>query len=374
MNRKILLVVLLILIAVGVYIGAGRSEVFEGGELNAGDKKVKTGFDIEVVAENLFVPWSIVFTSSSRILVTERDGKIREIVDDKLNPNPLIVFSNVSSSAEEGLMGLTLDPDYENNSYLYACYAYSKDGGLSDRVVRLIDKGNSIVADTIVIDNIPAARFHAGCRLRFGPDNKLYITTGDATDKNIAQDLNSLGGKILRINSDGSIPKDNPFPNSPVYSLGHRNSQGIDWHPETGTMFSTEHGPSSFDGPPGGDEVNVIVSGGNYGWPLVSHEKSQKGLIDPKLVFTPAEAPGSGTFYRGDFYFGALKGEGIIRIVVSDKNLEDIVSFEKLDISVGRIRDVAAGPDGTLYFSTSNRDGRADPRPGDDKVYRIVPD
>ncbi len=146
-------------------------------------------------------------------------------------------------------------------------------------------------------------------------------------------------------------------------------------------MYETEHGPSVFDGPAGGDEVNVIVAGDNYGWPLVSHENSREGLVSPKLVFTPAVAPGSGSFYSGEvipqfknnFFFGALKGEGIIRVVVDDKNPTEVVWFEKLDIgNLGRIREVKESPDGKLYFSTSNRDGRGVIRDGDDKIYAIV--
>ena len=226
------------------------------------------------------------------------------------------------------------------------------------------------------------ARFHAGCRLRFGPDDKLYISTGDATNKESAQDLNSLAGKILRINADGSIPADNPFFNSVIFSYGHRNPQGFDWHPESGVLVATEHGPSGNDGPRGGDEVNIIKAGNNYGWPIVSHEKSQEGLIDPVILFTPAEAPGSGMFYRGSvfpqftntFLFGVLRGEGIIQVVFDDNAAGKVVSYQKLpDINVGRVRDLVEAPDGTIYFSTSNTDGRGQVYEGDDHIYRLIP-
>lgn len=294
---------------------------------------------------------------------------------------PLHTFAEVSSTSEEGLMGLALDPQYEQNRYVYVSLAYPDGEALKVKVQRLVDEGTTAAAVTTIIDNIPAARNHAGSRLRFGPDGKLYITTGDATQRQLAQDINSLAGKILRVNADGSVPDDNPFPNSPVYSYGHRNPQGLDWYPGTAWLFSTEHGPSLFDGPAGGDEVNLIEAGQNYGWPLVSHTETRSGTVAPLLVYTPAEAPASGTFYRAsaiphfdrNFFFGALKGEGLIRVVLDDQQPNQVVSQEKLFTrQYGRIREVVAGPDGSLYFTTSNRDGRGQPRPGDDKIMRVV--
>jgi glucose/arabinose dehydrogenase len=338
-------------------------------------------FSIEVLAENLFVPWSVVFTSSDRILISERNGSIREIQNGKLNNEPLITFPEVSSTGEEGLMGLTLDPDYEQNKAIYACLAYPKNGKLVDKVVRLVDSGTDLQLDTTIIDDIPAARFHAGCELGFGPDGKLYITTGDATNKQIAQQVDSLGGKILRLNSDGSIPDDNPT-NTSIWSIGHRNPQGIAWHPETGALFSAEHGPSIFDGPAGGDEINIITKNGNYGWPKVSHQKSDPAFIDPLLVFTPAIAPGSITFYSGQYFpqlendllVAMLEGEGLLRIVFDPDQQNEVLFYHQLPgIEVGRVRDVTVGPNGFIYFTTSNRDGRAEARPNDDKLYRIVP-
>jgi glucose/arabinose dehydrogenase len=300
----------------------------------------------------------------------------------KLNPTPLKEFGDVSSGSEEGLMGLALDPDYNNNKLIYLSYAYVKDGDLTVKVVKFKDNGNNLSDEKVIFDNIPAERYHAGCRLRFGPDNKLYITTGDAGDRKLAQDLNKLHGKILRINSDGTVPPDNPFQNSPVWTYGHRNPQGIDWYPGTDVLWQTEHGPSGFDGPGGGDEVNVIVKGKNYGWPIVSHNDNQEGLVAPLFVFTPAEAPASGMFYKSgkiaewknNFFFGCLRGNGIIRVVVDEKDPAKGLSYEKFATTYGRIRDVAEGPDGYIYFSSSNRDGRGNPQDGDDKIYRIIPE
>jgi aldose sugar dehydrogenase len=342
---------------------------------------VPTGWKVETVVEGLMIPWSIVFTSPDRMLVTERTGTVREIVKGKLNPNPIFTFTDVAAKSEAGLMGMTLDPQYDSNHYIYICYAFQAGNGNDNRVVRMVDNGTTLTRDSVIIDTLPSAIEHAGCAVRFGPDGKLYITNGDALKPSTAQDLNTLSGKILRINADGTIPVDNPFPGSPVWSYGHRNPQGVDWQPGTGLMYSTEHGPSGFDGPPGGDEINLIQAGGNYGWPLVSHDQTRTGTISPLIQFTPAYAPASLTFYssdvlpmlKGSMFFGALVGEGVVKVVISPTDPRKIASVERIINNVGRVRDVVQGPDGFIYFSTSNRDGRGTVHPGDDHIYRIVP-
>jgi glucose/arabinose dehydrogenase len=352
---------------------------------DAPDTEVRTSdrnptIDIEAVASGLDTPWDIVFTSSTRMLVTERPGQIRVVENGVLEKQPIHVFSEVVEKGEDGLMSLALDPNYPQNQFLYAAIAYADGQRLWLKVMRFVDAGDALTDPFTVIDRIPAAQFHSGCRIAFGPDGKLYITTGDATDGNLAQDLESLAGKILRINSDGTIPADNPFVGSAIWSYGHRNPQGLAWQPESGQLYETEHGPTVFDGPAGGDEVNVIERGGNYGWPLVSHEKSRAGMISPLLVFTPAEAPGSLMIYsgrvfpewRGQLFFGALKGEGIMRIRLDTNDPKKIAAYGKLrEVSFGRIRAVVEGPDGNIYFTTSNRDGRGNPAPLDDRIFRI---
>jgi aldose sugar dehydrogenase len=344
------------------------------------DAPVAVNHVIEVVAENLTIPWSIVFTENDRMLFIERIGRLRAMKGDSLIAEPLYVFTDATQSGEAGVMGLTLDPLYKINKHLYISYAYENDGDMFVKVVRYRDEGSKISSAKIIIDNIPAASNHAGCRLRFGPDGMLYITTGDATDKDLAQDTGSLAGKILRVKPDGSIPGDNPFKGSPVWSLGHRNPQGIDWYPGTSVLYSTEHGPSFFDGKGGGDEVNVIHKGKNYGWPIISHEDKQAGLESPVLQFTLAVAPASGMFYRSqaipeftnNFFFGCLRGNGIIRVVIDPTDPTKVLRHEMMsNIDFGRIREIAEGPDGAIYFSTSNKDGRGSPREGDDKIYRI---
>jgi aldose sugar dehydrogenase len=335
---------------------------------------------VEMVARGLDTPWSMVFTDPDRILVTERPGKIRVIENGALKPEPLHTFKEISETGEEGLLSMTLDPNYPENHFLYLVLAVPKDGGIIDRVMRFSDTGTALVDPQILIDDIPAARFHAGSRVAFGPDGKLYVSTGDATDKNLAQDKKSLAGKVLRINADGSIPSDNPFSGSPVWSYGHRNPQGLAWHPDNGFLYESEHGPSGFDGPGGGDEVNLIEKGKNYGWPLVSHEEERAGTEAPLVTYTPAEAPASLLVYsgrqfsewRGNLFFGALKGEGLMRLVLDEQNPKRVVYYEKLkEVDFGRIREVMEGPDGSIYFTTSNRDGRGTPASEDDRIFRI---
>lgn len=337
---------------------------------------------VEEVVGGLEIPWGVAFTSPDRMLVTERPGRLRQVKNGQLVQDPLHVFDEVSSTGEEGLMSVLADPQYEQNRWIYLSYAYLKGEDMKVKVVRFRDEGVELVDELVVIDNVPAARFHAGCRLGFGPDGKLYITTGDALERDRAQELEFLGGKVLRVNRDGSIPADNPFEGSPVWSLGHRNSQGIDWHPETGELYSSEHGPSVFDGPSGGDEINRIVKGGNYGWPLVSHDESAEGLISPLIQFTPPEPPASLLVYSGrgipsfknNLFFGSLRGEGLMRLELDPEDPDRILLHEKLkEVNFGRIREVMEGPDGFIYFTTSNQDGRGSPAQNDDRIFRIRP-
>ena len=341
-------------------------------------------FRVETIVSGLQVPWSIVFAPDGRMLFTERPGRVRVFESGKLRAEPLAIIKDVEPSGESGLMGLTLHPQFNSNHLLYLAYAYKGERGQLVRVVRYRETGDALAEPKVLVENIPAAANHAGCRLRFGPDAKLYITTGDATERALAQRLDSLAGKTLRLNDDGTIPTDNPFvgregARPEIWTYGHRNSQGLDWQPVTNLMFQTEHGPSGFDGPGGGDEVNIVERGKNYGWPLIHHKATQAGLESPLLEYTPACAPASGMFYkgsafpkfRGDFFFGCLRGQALMRVRLDGRR---VVGEERLlDGQYGRIRDVTEGPDGALYFSTSNRDGRGSPATDDDRILRLVP-
>ncbi len=205
---------------------------------------------VETVAENLEIPWEIAFAPDGKIFFTERPGKLRVIEEGKLNPEPVISID--VSRGEGGLLGLALDPNFKENHYLYLHFTYSEFLSTFNKVVRFTEKDSQLSDEMVLIDQIPGGPFHDGGRIKFGPDDKLYITTGDAGNANLAQDLNSLAGKILRINRDGSIPDDNPFPNSAVFSYGHRNPQGLDWHPTSKILVASEHGSSAHD------EINVV--------------------------------------------------------------------------------------------------------------------
>ncbi|HET6855268.1 MAG TPA: PQQ-dependent sugar dehydrogenase [Pyrinomonadaceae bacterium] len=339
-------------------------------------------FKVEKVIGGLEVPWSIVWAPDGRMIFTERPGRVRVVENGTLRPKPLFVVPDVESAGESGLMSVALHPQFSSNHLLYLSYAYSE-GGVRVRVVRYREAAEGFVDRKVIVENLPAAQFHAGCRVRFGPDGKLYVTTGDAGRRELAQRMDSLAGKTLRLNDDGTVPQDNPFVGQQnarpeIWSIGHRNSQGLDWQPDSNLMFQTEHGPSGFDGPGGGDEVNIVEKGKNYGWPTIHHTQTRAGLESPLLEYTPACAPASGMFYRGsvfpkfkgNFFFGCLRGEMLIRVALDGRR---VLGQEGIVDNYGRIRDVAEGPDGYLYFSTSNRDGRGKPAEDDDRILRLVP-
>lgn len=329
---------------------------------------------VEVVATGLDTPWAVAFAPDGRIFLTERPGRIRVIQDGRLRREPVAALP-VTSQGESGLMGLALDPAFPTNGFLYVCYTYSGPDGLRNRVARLVERDGTARQDRILLENIPGAWIHDGGRLKFGPDGKLYVTTGDAANPPIAQDLRSLGGKILRVNPDGSIPLDNPFSGSPVWTLGHRNPQGLAWHPVTGQLFATEHGTSVHD------EVNIIQSGKNYGWPTVIGPARDPRFVDPILTFTPNIAPSGAAFagrryppWEGNLLFATLRGRHLHRVVLAPPDYTRVLSHERLfDDAFGRLRDIVEAPDGRLYLLTHNRDGRGIPVPDDDKLLRIVP-
>ena len=339
---------------------------------------------VKVWIEDLEVPWSLIFLPDGRALVSERPGRIRLISNGKLQTQP---YATVDSAriGEAGLLGLAVHPKFPAEPYIYAMYTYEKEGALQNRVVRFRDQGGTGSFDRVVIDNIPGGRFHDGGRIAFGPDGMLYITAGENFKSERAQNLSSLGGKILRVTPSGDIPADNPFKNSPIYSYGHRNPQGIAWQPGTGILFESEHGPSGEFVHYANDEINRIAKGSNYGWPVVIGAPGIKPYIDPIVVWKETTPPSGICFYtgkllphlKGDLFVATLKSRALVRIKLdADGRVTRIERWFAQDSSsgkYGRLRDVVTGPDGALYFTSSNRDGRGIPLPGDDKIYRIVP-
>ncbi len=335
------------------------------------------GVKVETVAENLKIPWSIAWTPDGMIFFTERDGNLRTIQNGIVSEP---IFSVDVGGVEGGLLGIALDPNYSENHYIYLYYTYNDFLSTKNKVVRYVESNLSLSEDKILIDEIPGGPFHDGGRIKFGPDGKLYITTGDAANADLAQDKSSIAGKILRINSDGTIPEDNPFSGSPIYSIGHRNPQGLDWD-SSGRLVVTEHGPSGFYGV-AQDEINLIEPGLNYGWPDIIGPQTREGMVTPILnTGDDPWAPSGSDFYDGDkipqwsgkYFVATLRGAHLHMI---DFDLENnkVVSNQKLfDGEFGRLRDVATGPDGYLYILTSNKDGRGYPQVNDDRILRIVP-
>lgn len=338
-------------------------------------------FRVEKVLGNLEIPWSITFGPDGEMYFTERSGKLSVLHPGRKQADLIAEIPDVVHQGEGGLMGLALHPRFRTSRFLYVSYTFRFKGGLANRVDRFELRNGRLHGRKTIVSYLPGSSVHNGCRLRFGPDGKLYVTTGDAANRELAQDPNSLGGKILRLNDDGTIPSDNPSPGSPLYALGLRNPQGIDWHPVSGLLFETEHGPSGFDGPGGGDEVNIVDPGRNYGWPVIHHRQTKEGYESPLLEYTPAVAPASGMFYRGttfpqfrnNFFFGCLRGSRIQRVILDLEDSRIVKSEESLlNGEFGRIREVTEGPDGAIYFSTSNT-SRGRPTRDDDRILKIVP-
>ncbi|MBC8061689.1 MAG: PQQ-dependent sugar dehydrogenase [Clostridiaceae bacterium] len=332
-------------------------------------------YEIQIIAKNLYVPWAIAISDKGKLYFTERSGAIRIIEDGKLQPQPLITFrSPFVSKGEGGLMGIDLDLNYSQNHYMYVMHSYAEGNGIYNRVVRLIENNNRASIDRVLLDKIPGGLIHNGGRLKIGPDQKLYITTGDAGNSALAQDPTSTAGKILRIELDGRVPKDNPIINSPVYSLGHRNPQGLAWN-SINVLYASEHGQSAHD------EINIIQPGANYGWPLVQgNEDSTEVKIQKPLIHSGEDtwAPSGIDFanqgpWKGQLLVAALRGQQLLTMSLNGKGR----IVKKVDLwlknQYGRFREVIQGKDGSIYLTTSNRDGRGNPDITDDKIIRLLP-
>ena len=322
---------------------------------------------VQILATNLEKPWAIDF-AGDKIFVTEKIGYVRVIESGVLLEDPLATLRTVNVF-DGGLLGIAVHPNFEQNHFLYVYFTYENDGKLWNKILRITESENKLVDVETIFDKIPGSAFSNGGTLKFGPDGKLYAGTGTVSDSSHgSQDLQSLEGKILRLNDDGTIPDDNPFSDSPVFSYGHRNSKGMAWD-ESGNLFVTELGPTK------NDEINLVQPGKNYGWPEQECSGSEK-FVDPLVCYDPAMEPGGIVFYSGDkldlensLIMAGLRGSGLFSLTFDNNEIDE----QKSVISgIGRIRDVNQGPDGYLYLITSNTDGKAFPDKNDDKLLRIT--
>jgi glucose/arabinose dehydrogenase len=372
---------------------------------------------VDTVATNLEVPWSLDFAPDGRVFVTERIGRVRIIQNGVLGAEPwaqLPVFARDEQlMPESGLMGIAIAPDFDESGHVFVMGTFWKrdQSGLSgkldklirrvggafsprmsipyeNRVYRLKDRAGFGADAELIIDNLPANYYHAGGALGFGPDGMLYVSVGEALGSQHSTEIEKASGKILRYLPDGSVPRDNPVAGSPVYATGLRNPQALAWHPQLGVLLSTDHGPSFLPhegGRSGSDELNVIAPGASFGWPKVAGKAGNSRYSDPLIEWTPAIAPAGLAFYtgehtpwRGSAFVSGLRGRQLRRIVfdstAATRGQLKVAGEEVLfSNSFGRVRAVRMGPDGWLWITTSNRDGRGQPATADDLVLRIRP-
>ncbi len=335
----------------------------DSAKADGGDSAAARSNRPRTIATGLQVPWGIGFEPGRNgdALVAERTtGRIIRIRRPGGKKSVAHRVRGVDTgNSEGGLLGLAVSPNYAKDKLVYVYY--TRGGGSENRIVRFKLGGRP----QTVLGGLEAQQIHNGGRIKFGPDGKLYATVGDAGDTSNAQDRGSLNGKILRMNPDGSVPADNPIRGSRVWSLGHRNPQGIDWD-KGRRLWSAEFGQNTFD------EVNLIRKGRNYGWPEVEGRGDTEGgkFVNPKVTWSTSESSPSGlAISKGRMFVAALGGEGLWRSRLKGASTTKPVKLYAG--RYGRIRTVVKAPDGSVWFTTSNRDGRGDPRRGDDRILRI---
>jgi glucose/arabinose dehydrogenase len=314
------------------------------------------------LVDRLEVPWGVDFLPDGAAVVTERiSGRVLRVAADG-GLSRLGTITTAVPQGEAGLLGVAVSPEFATDRTVFLYLTTSSD----NRVVRARLEGSRLGATSVVLDGIPAGFIHDGGRIAFGPDGYLYVTTGETGDPELAQDPDNLAGKILRITADGKPAPGNPDPGSPVWSLGHRNVQGLAWDEED-RLWASEFGASEWD------ELNLVEKGGNYGWPRVEGTGGGPDFVDPQLVWPVEQASPSGLAYAdGHLWMAGLRGERLWRIRVSaDGTASRPQAYFTEDY--GRLRTVATAPDGLLWLTTSNRDGRGTPTPADDRIIRIRP-
>jgi glucose/arabinose dehydrogenase len=325
-----------------------------------GDTPAAAAPSARTIASNLQVPWGIAFLPGGDALVAERPtGRILRVPRGGGRARAVMRVPGVVDEGEGGLLGLAVSPSYRTDRLVYAYFTSATD----NRIVRFRLGG----AVRPILTGLAKGPIHDGGRIAFGPDGMLYAGVGDAGDSANAQSLSSRNGKILRIRPDGSVPGDNPFPGSPVWSLGHRNVQGLAWD-SAGRLWATEFGQNAFD------EVNLIRPGRNYGWPVVEGRGDTQGgrFTNPLVTWRTSEASPSGAAIVGStLYVGALAGRRLWRVPLRGTSAGRPSAL--LNDRFGRLRTVVRAPDGSLWISTSNRDGRGSPRAGDDRIVRLRP-
>lgn len=292
-------------------------------------------------------PITIAFFKDRAFFSERITGNLWEIYKNDFRLIKSLPIVKITGHHETGLIGVALDPDFETNNFFYAFYTYGEQKSFKNKVVRFKENGQ----EEILLDNIPAGLIHNGGILSFAPDKTLYIGTGvDNPIMQESQNIDFLGGKVLRINRDGSIPEDNPFPNSPVYSLGHRNIFGLAFHPKTNKLYICDVGPDK------NDEINIIEKGKNYGWPEVTGVVNNPKYIDPIKTYTPTITPTQCVFVGNDFYFGSYNQGTVHKLTLKGKNFDQVVKDEIVyqGKSFGVI-GVFYGPDKKLYITTPNK-------------------
>lgn len=315
-----------------------------------------------VLAERLDTPWSIDFDEDT-IYISERKGNIVTVENGRLSRLPVHTSKEVKAVGEGGFLGLVLTEDFRNTGQAYAYHTYDQHGETNNRVIVIKKEEDRWVEVKSLLEEIPGSNVHNGGRMAIGPDQHLYITTGDAGNGEMAQEERSLGGKILRMTLNGKVPEDNPSPDSFVYSLGHRNSQGLAWNDE-GEMYNSEHGPS---GTPGGhDEINLISAGSNYGWPDIFGDEMKENMKPPEYHTGEEAIAPSGIVFEGSDHMliAGLRGESLYRYNIRNKIIESILEGE------GRLRDVKIN-EGKVYVITNNTDGRGRPSDEDDRLLLL---
>ncbi len=323
---------------------------------------------VETIATGLEVPWAVAFLPDGSALVTERrSGRILQVhaapvgvtgnVAGATQVTEVARIADVRPAGEGGLLGIAVSPTYPADGWIYVYFTAEND----NRIVRL--RPGTAATPEPILTSIPKAGNHNGGRIAFGPDGMLYVGTGDAAERDAAQDLSSLGGKILRITPEGDPAPGNPFGDSPVYSYGHRNVQGLAWD-AGGQLFASEFGQNRYD------ELNRNDAGRNYGWPVEEGVGSDAAFAQPIATWATSDASPSGlAILDGRAYLACLRGTKLYRIGLDGAGAQQLLSDE-----YGRLRAVVVAPDGTLWVTTSNRDGRGDPIPEDDRIRRLLPD